>query len=70
MENETIRGYASIQQTKTGKLILRVSLHPDDMDPLLLEHGTQPEGLIDSIIFNRNRSIPKKHRFTWWKGSD
>ena len=64
--NETVRGYASIQQTKTGKLVLRVSMHPDDMEALLLQSGKQTEGLIDSIILLRKADMPKERRFTWW----
>lgn len=44
---------ASIQQTTTGKIILRLSIQETDADTLLLERGVQPDGIFGSIIITR-----------------
>lgn len=46
----------SVEQTTTGKLILRVSLHELDADNLLLEKGVQPDGIFKSIIITRRKN--------------
>ena len=54
-ENRTIRGSVSIQQTKTGKLIVRMSFRDYDVDWLCLQGGDQPKSLFDKIVINRRR---------------
>lgn len=51
----------TIQQTSTGKLVLRLSINSEDMTDLLLEDGKQPKGLFNSIIITRRNNLRDKY---------
>jgi hypothetical protein len=45
--------HATIQQTKTGKLILHVCVDEGETEKYLLQNGKQPEGIFTIIVHAR-----------------